>query len=197
MDKPVPTDLPVHPLVRQRWSPRAFDPGRTVDDASLAALLEAARWSPSAYNEQPWAFVIGRRKEQPGAHARVLSCLTPANQRWARDAAVLMIAAAKLTLDYNGKPNRHAMHDVGQALAWLTVQAESMGMRVHQMAGIDLEACRRELGIPEGWEPATGVAIGYEGRVEQLPEDLREREMAPRTRKEVGAFAFVGVWGGA
>ena len=197
MDKPAPAAHPIHPLAAQRWSPHAFDPKRTVDDKALASLLEAARWSPSSYNEQPWAYVLGRLHEDPQSHARVLSCLVPGNQRWAKDAPVLMIAVAKLNFDRNGKPNRHHMHDVGQSLAWLTMQAESMGLRVHQMAGIDPDACRRELGIPEGWEPATGVAIGYPGPVDQLPDDLKARETAARSRKPLSDHVFIGQWGAA
>lgn len=195
MDKPAPTDVPVHPLVRQRWSPRAFDPSRPVTDDTLRSLLEAARWSPSCFNEQPWAYIFGRLHQEPEAHARLLSCLLPANQRWAKDAPLLLIAAAKGAFDKTGKPNRHAAHDVGQSLAWLTVQAESMGLRVHQMAGIDQDRCRTELGIPDGWEPITGVAVGYEGSPDQLPEDLRERDLAARVRKGVGEWAFTGKWG--
>jgi nitroreductase len=195
MDKPAPTDIPVHPLVRQRWSPRAFDPSRPVDDATLRSLLEAARWSPSCFNEQPWAYILGRMHQEPDAHARILSCLTPANQAWARNAPLLIIAAAKAAFDKNAKPNRHATHDVGQSLAWLTVQAESMTLRVHQMAGIDPDRCRTQLGIPAGWDPITGVAVGSAGPLDILPEDVRVRETAPRVRRPVAEWAFTGAWG--
>lgn len=196
MRNPAPADFPVHELARERWSPRAFDPKRSVDEATLRSLLEAARWAPSAYNEQPWAYVHARR-EDPESFARILSCLVPGNQRWAKDAAVLMISAAKLALDRTGQPNRHAFHDVGQAAAWLTVEAESRGLRVHQMAGIELEKCRSELGVPEGWEACAGLAIGYEGRADQLPDDLKQRESAPRSRRPQSQWAFSGRWGTA
>lgn len=195
MDRPAPTEVPVHPLVRQRRSPRAFDPSRPVDDAALRSLLEAARWSPSSFNEQPWAYIFGRLHQEPDAHARLLSCLTPGNQAWAKHAPLLMIAAAKAAFDKNGKPNRHAGHDAGQSLAWLTVQAESMNLRVHQMAGIDHDRCRTDLGIPPGWDPITGVAVGHEGPLDNLPEDVRARETAPRNRRPVAQWAFTGTWG--
>lgn len=195
MDKPAPTEVPLHPLVRRRWSPRAFDPARPIDDATLRSLLEAARWSPSSFNEQPWAYILGRLHEEPDAHARILSCLSPGNQAWAANAPLLMIAAAKATFDRNGKPNRHATHDVGQSLAWLTVQAESMNLRVHQMAGIDLDRCRTELSIPAGWDPITGVAVGYAGSPDTLPEDVRAKETSPRVRRPVAQWAFNGRWG--
>src|SRR5262245_27002228 len=149
MDKPAPTDHPVHDLVRQRWSVHAFDPARSVPLPTLLSLLEAARWAPSSYNEQPWAFTVARR-EDAASFQRLLGCLVPGNQVWARNAAVLIITAAKLNFEKSGKVNRCAMHDVGAAAAWLTIQAESMGLRVHQMAGIDPEACRANLGIPPG-----------------------------------------------
>lgn len=193
MEKPAPTRQPVLNLISNRWSPLAFDPGRPVDDKSLLSLLEAARWAPSSFNEQPWAFILARRADDK--FPTVLDCLVPGNQRWARDAPVLIITVAKHNFEKNGKPNRHAMHDIGTAMAWLTVQAESMGLQVHQMSGIDIEKCRTNLGIPDGWEPATGVAIGWPGKSDQLPDDLKARETSPRTRKELSQVVFHGKWG--
>ncbi|MBC7833676.1 MAG: nitroreductase family protein [Phycisphaerales bacterium] len=196
MDKPAPASHDVHPLVSKRWSPLAFDPARPVDDATMASLLEAARWAPSSYNGQPWVYIVGR-KQEAASHARVLGCLVEANRRWAKDAPALMIGVARQSFAHNGKPNRHAAHDVGAASAWLTVQAESMGLRVHQMAGIDAEACREKLAIPEGYEALTGIAVGYAGTMGQLPEDLRQRERGERMRKPQSEFVYDGVFGGA
>jgi nitroreductase len=193
MDKPAPVEHPVHELIRRRWSPYSFDPARPVDGAALRSLFEAARWAPSSFNEQPWAFIFAHRTD--AEFARLLDCLVPVNQKWAANAAVLMITASRLTFERNGKPNRHAMYDTGAAMAFLTVQAESMGLQVHQMAGIDLDKCRANLGIPAGWDPASGVAIGWAGTVGQLPEDLRQRQNAPRSRKSMTNFVFHARWG--
>jgi nitroreductase len=195
MDKPAPTDVPIHDLLSRRWSPRAFA-DRPVEPDKLRRLLEAARWAPSSYGAEPWAFVIATR-DRPEDYTRVLGCLVEGNQAWAKAAPVLMITAARLNFEYNGQPNRHAFHDVGLAVANLTVQATAEGLFVHQMAGIVPAKAKVALGIPEGWEPVTGVAVGYPGDAESLPEPLREREKAPRKRKPVSEFTFAGGWGKA
>jgi nitroreductase len=179
----------LHPLLRDRWSPRAFA-DRPVDSATLGSLLEAARWSPSSYNEQPWSFIVARRGDPE--FARVLRCLVPGNQVWARSAAVLLIALARMHFARNGEPNWHALYDLGQAAAHLTFQASSMGLVVHQMAGIDRDCIRAEFRLPDGLEPATAIAIGYLGDPQSLPEPLREREGLPRERKSLEEMVFSG-----
>src|SRR5260370_40635264 len=121
MDKPAPTDHPIHELLRRRWSPRAFA-DRDVEPATLLRLLEAARWAPSSYNEQPWAFLVGTR-DRPEDYARVLGCLVEFNQTWAKAAPVLMLPVAHRVFAAKGQDNRHAFHDVGQAVGFLPVQA--------------------------------------------------------------------------
>jgi nitroreductase len=177
----------LHPLLRERWSPRAFA-DRPVDQETLASLLEAARWAPSSYNEQPWSFIVAFRGEPE--FERVLGCLMPGNQAWARSAAVLLLALARTRFARDGKPNRHAFYDLGQAAAHLTFQASSLGLAVHQMAGIDTGRIRAEFRLPEDLEPATAIAIGYPGDPESLPERLREREKQPRQRKTLAEMVY-------
>ncbi len=102
---------------------------------------------------------------------------------------------ARLQFDRNQKPNRHAYYDVGQAVAHLTVQAMAERLAVHQMAGFDVDAARREFSIPAGWDPVTAFAIGHRGDPQMLPESIRQSEMAPRTRKPLDSFVFAGIWG--
>ena len=192
MNKPAPVDPPVHDFIRQRWSPRAFA-DRDLEPGALRSLLQAAQWAPSCFNEQPWAFIVATR-DQPEAFAELLGCLVPGNQTWAKSAPLLMLTAAKLAFDHNGKPNRHALHDVGLAVAQLTLQATSLGLGVHQMAGIDRGKARETYGIPEGWDPVTAVAVGHFGDPRSLPEGLRERELGPRKRKPLADFVFAGGW---
>ena len=124
----------------------------------------------------------------------MLNCLAETNQLWAKNAPVLMIAVAKLHFDHNGKSNRHAFHDVGLAVANLTVQATALDLFVHQMAGFDIEKTRHEYEIPEGFEPVSGLAIGYLAKPDQLPDSLREKELAPRVRRPIKEFVFTGNW---
>jgi nitroreductase len=193
MERPATTDFPIHQLIKQRWSPHAFDP-RPVEEATLRSVFEAARWAMSSYNEQPWTYIYARRQDAE-AFARILGCLVAPNQRWAKEAPVLAISAVKHNFEKAGKPNRVALHDLGAASAFLTIQAEALGLRVHQMAGIEIEKCRTELNIPQGWDAAAGIALGYPGSPDKLPEDLKARETAPRRRRPQREFVFKGKWG--
>ena len=193
MEKAAETGHPIDELLRRRWSPHAFGE-RRVEAETLASLLEAARWAPSSYNEQPWAFLVAT-KDEPAEYERLLACLVPGNQEWARTAPVLLLSVAKLNFERGGKPNRHAFHDVGLAAMSLVIEAMARGLFVHQMAGIEVEKCRTTYSIPAGWEPVAGIALGYAGDPEQLPEKLRTRELAPRRRKPLADFVFTGAWG--
>ena len=193
MEKLAETQYPIHDLLRKRWSPRAFS-SRPVEPDKLRSLWEAARWAPSSYNEQPWSFIVAT-KEDEAEYARLLSCLVEGNIQWAQHAPVLMVSVAKLHFDENGERNRHAFHDVGQAVANLIVQATALGLVVHQMAGIFPDKIRELYGIPEGYEAVAGIALGYPGDPETLPERLRQRELAPRSRRPIQDFVFAGRWG--
>ena len=193
MEKPADTKHPIHNLLRRRWSPRAFS-GRMVEANQLCSVLEAARWAPSSYNEQPWRFIVAT-KENPVEFDRLLSCLVEGNALWAQQAPVLMLSVAKLSFEKNDKANRHAIHDVGLAVENLVIQATVLGLGVHQMAGFHADKAREVFQIPSGYEPVTAIAIGYFGDPESLPESLREQERAPRSRKPFEEFVFAGRWG--
>ncbi len=183
----------MHELLEKRWSPVAFSP-RAVESSKLRSVLEAARWAPSSFNEQPWVYLVAT-KDDPENFQKLLGCLLEGNRVWAQHAPVLMLSVAKLKFDLNGKPNRHALHDVGAASANLTFQATALGLYVHQMAGYDAEKARREFAIPEGYEPGAAIALGYMGDDANLPEKLRGRNAAQRKRKALSEFVFRGKWG--
>ena len=193
MEKPAETQYPIHDLLKRRWSPRAFS-DRLVEPATMRSLLEAARWAPSSSNEQPWSFIVAT-KQDPAEYARLLSCLVEGNIQWAQHAPVLMVSVARLSFEENGKPNRHAFYDVGQAVANLIVQATALGLVVHQMAGFHPDKVRELFGVPEQYEPVAAIALGYPGDPQSLPERLRNRELAPRERKPLTEFVFSGRWG--
>lgn len=195
MDKAAKTDHEIHELLEQRWSPRAFD-GRSLDGPILRRLVEAVRWAPSCFNEQPWRLLIAPREDE-AEFERMLGCLAETNQTWAEEAGALMISVARTTFTRNGKPNRHALHDVGLAVAQLTLQATSMGLGVHQMAGFSTEEARRRYQIPAEYEPVAAIAVGYPGDPDRLPDGLREREVAPRERRPQEEIAFRGRFGTA
>jgi nitroreductase len=185
-------DHPIHELLMARWSPYGFadDP---VPRDDLLSLLEAARWAPSSFNEQPWRFIIGQRGEP--AWDGILECLVDANQAWARKAPVLLLTVPSLLFARNGKPNTAAHHDIGLAMAQLCVEATARGLHVHQMIGIHPERAQERFTIPEGHEAFTAAAIGRAARLEDVPEALRERDAQPRTRKPLSEFVFGDAFG--
>jgi len=190
-EKPAPTQYPVHELIRNRWSPRAYS-DRPVEKDQLLSLLEAARWAPSSYNHQPWRFIVAT-KDDITEYNRLLSTLVEFNQGWAKNAPVLILAVAKLHFD-DGKLNRHAFHDIGLALENLIIQATSLGLSTHQIAGFQADLARKEYGIPDEYEPATVITVGYAGDPQSLPDGLRERELAPRVRKTLKEIVFTEKW---
>jgi nitroreductase len=193
MKKPATTDHPIHELLRERWSPRAFT-DRPVPPEVLRSLFEAARWSPSSSNEQPWAFLVAT-KDDAITHSKLLSTLVEFNQTWAKHAPVLGIAVSQLAFARNSQPNRNAFYDTGAAMANLTLEATSRGLLVHQMGGFDPQKAIELFSIPTGWEPIAAFALGYPGDPQSLPEPLRERELAPRSRKPLTEFIMSGSWG--
>lgn len=193
MDRTAPTDHPVHELVARRYSPRAFT-DQDVTPAQVLSLLEAARWAASCFNEQPWRYIVAMRQDAE-IYQKLLGCLVEANRAWAAKAPVLMLSVASTSFAHNGKPNPHAWHDVGQASAGMAIQAEALGLQIHQMAGFDRERARAQFGIPEGFEPVAAIAVGHPGAPDLLPEPLREREKAPRQRRPVSDFIHGSTWG--
>jgi nitroreductase len=183
MRKTASTTVPVHPLLAERWSPRGFDRAHEIGDEALAALLEAARWAPSAQNSQPWRFLVTRRGEP--AHDRLYAALAPGNQAWAGAASALILVAARTAGD-DGRPQPWALYDTGQAVAALVTQAQADGLSVHQMGGFDTDAVRAELGLGEILTPVVVLAVGRHDGEAGLPEPLAAREAAPRTRRPLG-----------
>src|SRR6516225_1459055 len=190
MEKPAETAWPIEELLQRRWSPRAFAE-RLVEPEKLASMFEAARWTASCYNEQPWSFIVATR-DDAAEFARLLGCLVEGNQAWVARAPVLIVSVARLNFAQNGKPNRHAIYDVGQATAHLILQATAMGLFAHPMAGFHPDKVRELYGVLEGYEPVAAIAAGYPGDPGTLPESLRQREMAPRVRKPQAEFVMRG-----
>ncbi|PZV15504.1 MAG: nitroreductase [Pseudanabaena sp.] len=195
MDNPAINDHKIHALIAQRWSPRAFD-SRPVETDKLAQLFEAARWSSSCFNDQPWTFIVAT-KDDTVNYQKLLDCLVPANVSWAQVAPVLGLIIAQKNFKHNGKPNAWGEYDAGQAAATLVLQAAALNLVAHQMGGFDPAKAIATFSIPETARPIAAIAIGYEGETNNLPPDLQEREIAPRTRYPLSSFVFTGEWGNA
>ncbi len=193
MNQPAAFEHVIHHTLRTRYSPRAFD-GKPLARGCLRQLLEAARRAPSCFNAQPWRFIVAERQHSE-AFKKMLDGLVPFNQSWAKNASALIITVAQQHFSHNGKPNPHAWHDVGLAMGALTAQAQSMGISLHQMAGIDNERIRQAYGIDEGYQVVTAIAVGYVGDGAQLPPELRAKEGGPRPRLPQRQLVFAGEWG--
>ncbi len=183
----MPETVELHPVIAHRWSPRAFTDER-IEPQVLRSLFEAARWSASCFNEQPWRFVIAT-KDQPEEFQKLLDVLVPANQQWASQAWVLGVTVGKTTFTHNGKPNRYGLHDAGAALASLATQASSLGLQAHGMGGFHHDKAREDFGIPEDYELGAAFAVGYVDPGEVPP--------ATRTRKPLEELVFGTEWGKA
>jgi nitroreductase len=200
MDTPHPkhanVDHDVLDLIRRRWSPRAYDITRAIPSTELWRLFEAARWTPSSRNEQPWRFIVVDKAAHSEVHAALVATLSAGNQTWAPMAPVLLVVAAKLTVGPEAGANRHALYDTGQAVAYLTLQAQSQGLASRQMEGFDRAAARQVCHVPADYDLAAIIAIGYPGSPDALStEKQRRSEVMPRTRRPAGDFVYGGRWG--
>lgn len=193
-----PTDRNLLDPIAERWSPYRFDP-RPIEPEKLAQCFEAASWAASSFNEQPWRFLVASRQDEE-AFSRMLGCLMEANQDWASRAGALVLTAYRPKFTRNENPNRVALHDLGQAAAHFALQATAVGLQVHQMAGVNLSQIRTEYRIPDDFEPATAIAVGYpssdppEGEAETA---MAKREAAARVRKPLSDYVFCETWGNA
>lgn len=181
----------IHPLLKGRFSPRGFS-GEPLREEQIHQLFEAVRWAPSSYNEQPWSFIIATPEQ--ASFETILGLLNEGNRAWAARAGLLGIAVAKKNFSRNGRLNRHAWHDVGQALAHLTFQAMDLGLLVHQMAGFDPQATQQVFDIAQGHEAVTAFAVGHlekpDSGTGQEAGSLRRSQH--RRRQE--QFVFRGRW---
>jgi len=178
----------VLPAIHGRWSPRSFA-DREVSPADLRRVFEAARWTASSYNEQPWRFIVGPRNS--AAYKKIFSTLVSANQAWAAAAPVLILGVASTKFAHNGSENRVALYDLGAAASYLTLQAAALGLATHQMAGYDTDAARKAFGIPEDYVFGAVIALGYQGEPSALGNhNLLEMEVSPRSRKPLSEFVL-------
>lgn len=193
LNKPAETSQPLHALIRERWSPRAFAP-KAVSKTDLTAVLEAARWAASSNNGQPWRFIVATSDDAAG-HASAVAGFNARNQRWVKAAPVLIFACARKTFEANGNANAHSWYDTGTAVAMLTLEAEARGLRVHQCAGIERDKIRATYAVPEEFDICTGFVVGYQAEPDALPEDLPAREREPRIRKPLAEIAYSAKFG--
>lgn len=174
--------------IQVRWSPRAFDPDRKVAEEDLMALLEAARYAPSCFNEQPWRYIVANGGEALG---KMVSTLTPANQEWASKAPVLLMVLSRQRLALNDRENRWHMFDAGTSWGFLSLEAQRRGLITHAMGGFSVDRARELFSIPDDMSIMAVIAVGYYGRKEDLNQRDADREH-PSPRKSIKEIIFEG-----
>ncbi|HZV98744.1 MAG TPA: nitroreductase family protein [Methylophilaceae bacterium] len=195
MEKPAVTRVPLEATIARRWSGRAYDAGKPVSQETIIALLEAARWAPSCFGDQPWRFIVWDKTTDPAGWQKAFECLVPGNQAWAKDAPVLLLTTAGSLFAHNGQPNRWGQYDTGAAAENLCLQATSMGLMAHQMGGFDAGKTREAFAIPDEYTLMAMMTLGYPADISTLCGEMLEREIAPRKRRELGELFFKGSWG--
>ena len=174
--------------IDKRYSPRAFS-DKKVENKLLDELFQAASYAASAFNEQPWRFVYAT-KENSEEYTLLLNCLVEWNQKWASNADVLVLNIAKRNFTHNNKPNATYEYDLGQAVAFMSIEAVNQGLFSHQMTGFDPEKAAENFNIDDDFKIVSVIAIGYYGNAEELPEDMINSELEERNRKSFDSIVF-------
>ncbi len=182
---------PVDKLILHRWSSRAFS-GEPISDDQLMTLFEAARWAPSAYNNQPWRFIYAK----PGTPAwdTFFNLLVDFNKKWTHNAAALVVVVSQEKTTEKDHPIPTHSFDTGAAWQNIALQATSMGLVAHGMSGFDYAKAKEVLHIPEGYTVEAMFAVGKPGKVSDLPEQLQAGELTQSNRNPIEAFAYEGVF---
>ena len=180
-----PEILTVADAALRRRSVRAFDPA-PIPREEFDAIFDVVRRAPSAFNAQPWRFVV---VESPEMRARLLPAAN--NQRQVRSAPATIVlytdmadvlataqetvhadtpadqraaSAGKLGNVYSGQPEAareawaYAQGHI--ALGYLVLAAEAHGYQTSPLAGFDEGAVKALLGLPPASRIPALVAIG-------------------------------------
>jgi len=194
LNKPAITDIPIHELLAARWSPRAFDAAKPVSREQVLALVEAARWAPSCFGDEPWRVIVWDRARDAASWQKAFECLAKSNQAWVKNTPLLIAVGADPQFRHNGKDNRWAQYDSGAAAMSLCLQAVALGLAAHQMGGFDAQKLREAFGIPAHITLMSMIAVGHQAVPDVLTGEVREREIAPRKRRPLGEVFFEGGW---
>lgn len=175
--------MTINEIILKRFSTVLFS-DKPVEREKLITLFEVARWAPSSYNEQPWRFIYGIKRDHD-VFIKFLECLSEANKEWASNAPVLCLSLAKKNYSRNNLSNRFALYETGMAVGNMLLQAIDLGLNIHQMAGYNVEQAIKNLEIPDDFSPIAMMAIGYKAESGNFPDELIRKEKRSRERKEL------------
>lgn len=193
-NKNIETKSSIHELIASRWSGRAYDSEKPVIREQIISLVEAARWAPSCFGDQPWRFIVFDKTSNQSGWDKALGCLAEGNQSWANNAPLLLLVCADSVMSENGNPNRWGQYDSGAAAENLCLQATALGLMAHQMGGFDADKARTLFAVPEQYTPMAMMAVGYQLAEDKIPNDIKEREYAARARNPIEQNFFEGNW---
>jgi len=193
MKKLADTEVDIAPLIAERWSPRVFDPYFMMDDNSVKSILEAARWAPSCFGDQPWKFVIFHNKDAL-SWVKALNCLSVGNQNWAMDTSLLICVCANKNFKHNNNENKWAKYDSGAAAENICLQSTHMGLAAHQMGGFDSDKIRNLANIPVEFDVMSFIAIGKPLSKDLMSKEQLEAEAASRKRLKLNEIYYENEW---
>jgi nitroreductase len=194
MHNPAITQVNIDETIANRWSGRAYDATKSVNTGQITALLEAARWAPSCFGDQPWRFLVWDKNTDTPAWQQAFDCLVPGNQAWVKDASVLILTCADTVFNHNQQPNRWAQYDTGAAAENLCLQAASMGLMAHQMGGFNADLTREKFNIPAQFIPMAMICVGYAADISTVTGEALTRETAARSRRPLNELFFANGW---
>lgn len=195
MHKPAITQVAINETIANRWSGRAYDVSKIISYEQIVALLEAARWAPSCFGDQPWRFIVWDKNADAKTWQQAFDCLAPSNQTWVKDAPVLLLVCSDTLFNHNQQPNRWAQYDTGAAAENLCLQASSMGLMAHQMGGFNTDVARENFNIPVQYTLMAMVCVGYPADIASLEGEVLTRETADRSRRPLNELFFAEHWG--
>ena len=195
MNKPAITQVAINDTIAKRWSGRAYDADQDLSPEQIKALLEAARWAPSCFGDQPWRFIVWQKSTNLDAWQSAFDCLSEGNQGWVINAPVLMLLCANSVFNHNQQPNRWSQYDCGAAAENLCLQATSMGLSAHQLGGFNVDLARKTFQVPEQFSLMAMISVGYPSDLSKLSAEALAREQAARSRRPLSELFYANTWG--
>ncbi len=192
--KKAKTEVEIHQIIANRWSARAFDRDKAVSREQILSICEAGRWAPSCYGDEPWRFIVWDKNHNQIEYDKAFNCLGEWNQRWVKNAPVIIGVFSDDRFRKNSEPNRWAQYDTGSASENICLQAVALGLIAHQMGGFDEEKLKTAFEIPSNFRAMAMIAVGYQANESVLDEDLKKLEIADRFRRPIGTTFFDSNW---